>query len=484
MPHSESATDIHTGEPVTLPQSIDAEQALLGAILVDNTCADNLPTDLRSEHFFVPVHGDIYDAILASTTRGMIATPATLKHLFTADVTLDEIGGPDYLNRLVSSVVSVIGAADYAKIIIDLFKRRGLFTISEQIMRDAVDPTVQLSADELIETGEAMLYDLTDHAGVRGSGDAMSLGQALTGAIRAAETAFRRADGLAGVSTYFPALDALLAGLQPSDLVILAGRPSMGKTALATNIAFRAAADNHPVGFFSLEMSAEQLAQRILSQAADIPSTQMRRGDLTDDDFVNLVKVCSSLSTAKLFIDPTPALSIARIHARARRLKRKQNVELIVIDYLQLIAPAGKSNSRVEDVTAITQGLKAIAKDLSLPVIALSQLSRNVEQRTNKRPQLSDLRDSGSIEQDADVVMFVYREEYYLERDKPPAGADMDAKTKWTSDMDDAQGVAEIIVAKQRNGPIGTACLKWDARLTQFIDPSTLPEHQRERFRL
>ncbi len=461
------------------PHNLEAEQALLGAILVNNLALNHVSDRLRPEHFYEPVHMRIYEAILRLHDKGQIANPVTLRHFFDRDETLADIGGGEYLARLAGAAVTVINVTDFSEILYDLALKRQLIELGEGLVNEAYDQRIEVPAMEQIEAAEQSLFNLSAH-GERQSGFrpfAHSGGLAMT----KAEFAFRNKGQVVGVSSGLRDLDRLLGGMQKSDLLILAGRPSMGKTALATTIAYQAAlkfmsrtqeAHEKPlsVGFFSLEMSAEQLATRILSARTGINSSQILRGDMEHSQFSELIEANRELTALPMFIDDTPALSISALRTRARRLKRVHNVGAIVVDYLQLVRAMHITNqtNRVQEVSEITQGLKAIAKELDVPVLALSQLSRAVEQREDKRPQLSDLRESGSIEQDADVVMFVYREEYYLMRKKPDESHP--AFNDWQSQMERAHGVAEVIVAKQRNGPIGNVRLQFFADQTRFDD--------------
>ena len=481
-----------------LPRNDEAEQALLGAVLIDNASFDRVSTFLEPDHFHVPVHGRIFEAARTLIARGRTADPLTLKAFFEADGALGDVGGAQYLARLAASAVSLVHTEDYGRVIRDLSVRRGLIRIGEEVVEAAYDARVEEPAVAQIEAAEARLYELAGSG--RDEGGFRPLSSALTDAVRMAEAAYKRDGRLSGVATGLLDLDNLLGGLHPSDLVILAGRPSMGKTALATSIAFHAArshrtepdesgeprdAEGAVVGFFSLEMSAEQLATRILAERAELPSDHIRRGKLSNDDFSRLVEASRELSTAPLFIDDTPALTVPALRARARRLKRAHGLSLIVIDYLQLMHPSRRHDSRVLEISEITQGLKAIAKEFDLPVLALSQLSRAVERREDKRPMLSDLRDSGTIEQDSDVVMFVFRESYYLERGEPKQRADeaedrfIARHGRWKNRCEEYHGIAEVIVAKHRHGPIDNVRLRFEARTTSFanyVRDDQLPE--------
>ena len=468
------------------PGNLEAEHALLGALLVNNEAASLVSAFLRPEDFFLPVHGRIYDAVLRMVERGQIANPVTLKHFFERDEALEEAGGGQYLARLAGSAVTVINAEHYGRTIHDLALRRALVAIGEEVVNDAYDGPPDQPASEQIEEAEHRLYQLAEEGRVDPGGQEFVL--PLRSAVRMIEQAYNRDSRLTGAPTGFADLDRLLGGLHPSDLVILAGRPGMGKTALATNIAFNAASsyseggdgpdgkrpsDGARVAFFSLEMSAEQLATRILAERTEITSDKLRRGEVRDADFGRIVKASQAIEALPLYIDDSPALTIAGLRARARRLKRRHGISLIVVDYLQLMRPTAsvRLNNRVQEVSEITQGLKALAKDLDLPVLALSQLSRAVEQRDDKRPQLADLRESGSIEQDADVVMFIYREQYYLARREPEEGTV--EHTEWQEKMEKVHNKADIIVAKQRHGPTGRIDLHFNAMLTKFDNLDT-----------
>ena len=414
-----------------MPHNIEAEQQLLGAILTNNDVYDRIAALVKPEHFFDPVHQRIFERASARIQKNALASPVTLKPFFDDDAGLKELGGPAYLVRLAGAAISAYAARDYAQMIYDLAVRRELIALGRDISAKAAKVEIHSEPREQIIEAEQRLYKLGEQ-GVTERGFQSFL-KAVTDAVNMANAAYQRDGGLAGISTGLVDLDKKLGGLHPSDLLILAGRPSMGKTSLATNIAFNiakaykrgithegieGAVEGGVVGFFSLEMSAEQLAARILSEASEVPSEQIRRGDMTEAEFRRFVEAAKALESCPLYIDDTPALPISQVAARARRLKRTHGLDLLIIDYLQLLKGTSKEN-RVQEVSEITQALKAIAKELNIPVVALSQLSRQVESREDKRPQLSDLRESGSIEQDADVVMFVYRDEYYKEREKP-----------------------------------------------------------------
>ncbi|MEE8515396.1 MAG: replicative DNA helicase [Alphaproteobacteria bacterium] len=465
------------------PHNYDAEQALLGAILVNNLAYGRVSEFLLPEHFANPDHGRIFDACSKLIERGQIADPITLRNYLEQDGGLAEVGGSQYLAQLAASAVTIINATDYGRMIFDLALRRELIDLGEDMVNDAFDHDPETGAMDQIEGAEQKLFDLATTGAIEGGFAPFT--RTLTSAINIAEAAYKRDGKLTGIATSFTELDKLLGGLQPSDLVVLAGRPSMGKTALATNIAFHAAkackiekdeggqdrvTDGAVVGFFSLEMSAEQLATRMLAEESGVPSDKIRKGQLSNDDFQKLVKASRTLSAIPFFIDDSPALSVAAIRTRARRLKRQNNLSLIVIDYLQLLhSPTRRgSENRVQEVSEITRGLKALAKELNMPVLALSQLSRAVEQRDDKRPQLADLRESGSIEQDADVVMFIFREEYYLSRQEPDPGTEK--HVEWQEKMERVHNLSDINIAKQRHGPIGNFKLQFESRFTKFHD--------------
>ncbi|MCC7321145.1 MAG: replicative DNA helicase [Rubellimicrobium sp.] len=465
-----------------MPHSIEAEQQLLGAILTNNDIFDRISQIVSREHFHDPTHGRIFEVAAARIHRNALASPVTLKAFLEEDEGLRDLGGPAYLVRLAGAAISSFAARDYAQIIRDLATRRELIRLGQDIAARAQRVDVASEPKEQIVEAEQALYKLAE----QGSSESgfVSFLRAVTDAVQVANAAYQRDGGLAGVSTGLTDLDRKLGGLHKSDLLIIAGRPSMGKTSLATNIAFNiarayrkglrpdgseGAVDGGVVGFFSLEMSAEQLAARILSEAAEIPSEQIRRGDMTEVEFRRFVDAAKALEACPLYIDDTPALPISQLAARARRLKRTNGLDVLIVDYLQLVrgTSRGGEANRVQEVSEITQGLKAIAKELDIPVVALSQLSRQVESRDDKRPQLSDLRDSGSIEQDADVVMFVFREEYYREREKP-GEHDLEKMATWQQDMERLHGRAEVIIGKQRHGPIGTVDLSFEGRFTRF----------------
>jgi replicative DNA helicase len=464
----------------TLPHNIEAEQQLLGAILTNNDVYDRVASVINESHFYDPVHARIYEVAASRIAKNALASPVTMKAFLEDDPGLKELGGPAYLVRLAGAAISSFAARDYAQMIYDLAVRRKLMQLGQDISAKASKVDVANEPKEQIVEAEQALYKLGE-AGQTTSGFQSFL-RAVTDAVNVANAAYQREGGLAGISTGLVDMDKKLGGLHKSDLLILAGRPSMGKTSLATNIAFNiakayrkgqlqdgseGAVDGGVVGFYSLEMSAEQLAARVLSEASEVPSEQIRRGDMTEAEFRRFVDAAKTLEACPLFIDDTPALPISQLAARARRLKREHGLDVLIVDYLQLVRPATAKDSRVNEVSEITQGLKAIAKELDIPVVALSQLSRQVENREDKRPQLSDLRESGSIEQDADVVMFVFREEYYKEREKP-GDHDLEAMGKWQEEMERLHGRAEVVIGKQRHGPIGSVELSFEGRFTRF----------------
>jgi replicative DNA helicase len=464
------------------PHNLEAEQSLLGAILFDNETYNRINARLQPKHFFDPVHGRIFQACAEMITAGDLADGVTLKERFARDGGIKEIGGAVYLMKLMDAAAPLAAQAQaYADLIYDLALRRELIRVGTVIADLAENPPEDHDAEDIIEEAERTLFTLAE-SGAASTGFS-PFSSALTTSIEMAAAAYESTSDVSGIATNFEDLDRMLGGLHPSDLVILAGRPSMGKTALATNIAFNVARnrmqwDQAPeegkpqtkggiVAFFSLEMSAEQLATRLLSDAAEIESDRIRRGKISKPEYERLADKAVELQRLPLHIDETGAIGIAQLQARARRLQRTYGLDCIVVDYLQLVTSSSrKSDGRVQEVSEITQGLKALAKDLKVPVIALSQLSRQVENRDDKRPQLSDLRESGSIEQDADVVLFVYRESYYLERAEPREGSD--EHIAWMRQVDEVRNQAEVIIGKQRHGPIGKVKLFFDSRYTRF----------------
>jgi replicative DNA helicase len=462
------------------PHNIEAEQALLGAMLVNNEAFYRVSDFLEPGHFFEPLHQKLYELASSLIRAGKIATPVTMKTFLPADLDVAGLTGSQYLARLAAEATTVINAADYGRTIYDLAIRRSLIVIGEDMVNVAFDAPVDFAPQTQIEDAERRLYELAETGKYGGGFQRFSL--ALTTAVDMAAKAYQRDGRLSGIATGLSDLDRMMGGLQASDLVILAGRPGMGKTALATNIAYNVAKawayETRPdgriattqggvVGFFSLEMSAEQLATRIIAEQSELPSYKIRRGEIDPRDFDRIVHVSREMETLPLYIDETGGLSIAQLAARARRLKRQRGLDLLVVDYVQLLSGSSKKgDNRVQEVTEITTGLKALAKELTVPILALSQLSRQVESRDDKRPQLSDLRESGSIEQDADVVMFVFREEYYLKNKEPRAGTE--EYLKWQTEMEAVHGKAEVIIGKQRHGPTGTVALQFEASVTRF----------------
>ncbi|MBN9479030.1 MAG: replicative DNA helicase [Bordetella sp.] len=463
----------------SMPHNLEAEQALLGSLMFDNAVFERLSDRLRGSHFYEPFHQRLFDAIEDHIRQGLLAEPTILMERFKQDPAFQEFGGLRYLADLVDRAPPAANAPDYARVVYDLALRRDLIRIGGEIIKEAPNP--QTPADEQIEQAEQTLYSLAETG--KPSSGFVSFSQALAGAVEMAGEAYQREGKLAGLATRLDDLDQKLGGLHPSDLLILAGRPSMGKTALATNIAFNVArnyrweptpdggrktVDGGVVAFYSLEMSAEQLAMRILADASGVSSDKLRKGEIDASDFGKIRDAAIEIGESPLYIDATGGLSISKLAARARRLKRMEHgLDLIVVDYLQLVTTGENSQkNRVQEVSEITGGLKALAKELNVPIIALSQLSRQVESREDKRPQLSDLRESGSIEQDADCVMFVYRESYYLGRAEPREGTE--EHLKWQEDMDRLQHQAEVVIGKQRHGPIGIVKLAFDSNTTRF----------------
>jgi replicative DNA helicase len=473
--------------PRTPPHNIEAEQALLGAILVNNEAFYRVSDFLEPRHFFEPIHQRIFELAGELVRAGKIATPVTLKTFLPADFDVAGLSLNQYLARLAAEATTIINSEDYGRTIYDLSIRRDLITIGEDMVNLAYEAPVDSTPLSHIEDAERKLYQIAETG--RYDSGFQRFAQALTTAVDMAAQAYQRDGGLSGLATGLSDLDARMGGLQPSDLIILAGRPGMGKTALATNVAYNVARawdgevrpDGHLatinggiVGFFSLEMSAEQLATRIIAEQTEIPSNKIRRGAIDEADFEKIKDVSIELQNLPFYVDETGGLSIGQLAARARRLKRQRGLDLLVIDYLQLLAGSSHraSEGRVHEITEITTRLKALAKELNIPILALSQLSRQVEARDDKRPQLSDLRESGSIEQDADVVLFVFREEYYLENRKPREGTAEFAE--WEKQITDAHGKAEIIIGKQRHGPTGTVELQFDAEVTRFANLDTV----------
>ncbi len=473
-----NATGIEVENAETMPHSIEAEQQLLGAILTNNDVYDRVASIIGPKHFYDPVHARIFEVAAARIAKNSLASPVTLKGFLEEDEGLRELGGPAYLARLAGAAISTFAVRDYAQMIYDMAIRRELIGLGRDIADKAARLDVESEPRDQIVEAEQQLYTLAEQ-GQTDSGFQSFL-KAVTDAVNVANAAYMREGGLAGIATDLVDMDKMLGGLHKSDLLILAGRPSMGKTSLATNIAFNVAKaykrGTHPdgtegavdggvVGFFSLEMSAEQLAGRILAEASEISSHKIRQGDMDEGEFRRFVDAAKALEACPLYIDDTAAIPISQLAARARRLKRTHGLDLLIVDYLQLVR--GTSDNRVQEIGEISMGLKAIAKELNIPVIALSQLSRQVESRDDKRPQLSDLRESGSIEQDADVVMFVFREEYYVEREKP-SDEKLEEVAEWQERMSRLHGKAEVIIGKQRHGPIGAVELSFEAQFTRF----------------
>ncbi len=454
-----------------LPNNIEAEQSVIGTILVSNEIFDEINTIISSKNFYDPMHQKIFEAIESLIYKGMLANPITLKNYFENEK--DDLNVPDYLVKVTKFSTSSRQAIEYSRIIYDMFVRRELIKISEGTIDSAKLKDLNISGKNIIENSEKLLFDLAEKGSFNSS--LVKFDEALKFTIEMATNAYKNEEGIVGVPTGLTDIDDRLGGLHKSDLIIIAGRPSMGKTALATNIAFHAASKlqesgkKSTVAFFSLEMSSEQLSTRILAEQSRIKSNDIRRGKISDEQFDKFIETSKNISELPLYIDETPAISIAAVSNRARRIKRLFGLEMIVVDYIQLMrGPANNANNRVQEISQITQGLKAIAKELSVPVLALSQLSRAVEQRDDHKPLLSDLRESGSIEQDADVVMFVYRAAYYLERKEPQAATVEHAE--WQAKMSEIAHLAQIIIAKQRHGPTGNVDLEFEAMFTKFRD--------------
>ncbi|GAA4135523.1 replicative DNA helicase [Aminobacter aganoensis] len=465
------------------PNNIEAEQALLGAILVNNDAFYRVSDFLKPDHFYEPLHRRIFEVLADLIRMGRTASPVTMKTFLPANEKVGPMTVAQYLARLAAEAVTIINAIDYGRAIYDLAMRRTLITVGEDMVNVAYDAPVDMSPSEQLEAVERRLFEVAENG--RYDGGFGSFDDAVKTAVDMANAAYMRDGHLSGIATGLRDLDRRMGGLQPSDLIVLAGRPGMGKTSLATNIAFSIACTYEPaqqadgsvkavrggvVGFFSLEMSAEQLATRVISEQAEISSSRIRRGEISELEFERLVTCSQTMRKIPLYIDQTGGISIAQLATRARRLKRQRGLDLLIIDYIQLMQGTGhrSTQNRVQEVTEITTGLKALAKELGVPIIALSQLSREVEKRDDKHPQLSDLRESGSIEQDADVVLFVYRDEYYLMNREPAPGTD--EHLKWEASMAEARGKAEVIIAKQRHGPTGTVQLGFEGEFTRFFD--------------
>jgi replicative DNA helicase len=493
------AESVEPAASSTLPQNVEAEAALLGALMIDNRLVEDIQLKLKAHHFFEPLHGRIYDAILRLTDSNRVANPVTLKPLFETDESIKEVGGPAYLAQLTGSGAAVIGARDFAEQIYDLALLRALIGVGRELVEGALDTSEDVAPLAQIERAETELYKVAEQGGAEGK--VKSFAEATKDALEMAEKALNSGGHLSGLTTGLEALNAKMGGLHKSDLIIVAGRPGMGKSALGTNMAFAAArrflrdsaegiepskSAGAPVVLFSLEMSADQLATRVLSEQSGITSENLRTGKITQQEFRDLARAAAELESLPLYIDDTPGLTIAALRTRARRLKRQKGIGMIVVDYLQLLQGTGRggNENRVQEISEISRGLKQLAKELDAPVIALSQLSRQVEQREDKRPQLSDLRESGSIEQDADIVLFIYREDYYLKAVEPdypmPNETEKLAKyEEWKSKFDPVAGRAEIIVSKQRHGSTGIVRVRFDGRTTKFsdaVDEGYMPE--------
>ncbi len=463
------------------PHNLAAEAAILGAILFDNNAFGRVSDILNHSDFYAPGHTLIYETVAAWIPKGNVADGVTLHDYFSRKGKLEEIGGAPYLADLIDRAAFGPEIVDYATIVRDLAIRRELIDIGSEMVSVAVHPNDDISGNTQIEVAEKKLGALATRGSARGGFKSFDF--AVTESIEMATAAYQRDGNIAGISTGLADLDSKLGGLHKSDLLILAGRPSMGKTSLATNIAYNVAAafkeeinengvaelkDGGRVGFFSLEMSCEQLATRILAEVSGVQSHRIRQGDLERHEYDKLRDAAAGLESLPLFIDDTGGISISQLAARARRLKRDPGLDVLIIDYLQLITGSGarKGESRVQEVSEITMSLKSLAKELGVPIIALSQLSRQVENRDDKRPQLSDLRESGSIEQDADAVLFVYRESYYLERQEPDEAGEQ--FKEWQEKLDRVRNIGEVIISKQRHGPIGKVELYFDANITKF----------------
>ena len=463
-----------------LPHNLEAEQGLLGALMTDNQAVENISDLLKAEHFFFPAHQRIFTALTVLIDRGQVADATTLKNYFETDADLAPVGGADYLFSLAQNFNFVFNVKNYAQTIYDLSMRRELIRLGRDVVDDAFEHNLDREPTQVIEEAESRLFKLAE-TGATNTG-MTTLRDSVQQAIEIAETAYHRDSGISGITTGLRDLDDMMGGLQRSDLLILAARPAMGKSSLALNIAYNAAKaysvnpkEGGRVCFFSLEMSSDQLAARLLGERSGISSAEIRKGNVKQQELQQFIEASHELSQIPLYLDDTPALSIGALRTRARRAKRQHGCDVIIVDYLQLLRGSGSSqseSSRVQEVSEITRGLKAIAKELNVPVVALSQLSRAVEQREDKRPQLSDLRESGSIEQDADIVTFIFREEYYLERSQPDID-NAENFAKWQERMDKVHNVAEVIIAKQRHGPVGTVRLYFEPRLTRFSDLDT-----------
>ncbi len=477
-----------------LPANVEAEAALLGALMLDNRLVEDVGLKLKPHHFHEDLHGRIYDSILKLTDKNMVANPVTLRPMFEADEAMKQVGGPGYLAGLTGSGATLIAARDFAQQIYDLALLRALIGVGRDMVDSALDTSDEVAPLEQIERAESELYKVAEQGGA--DGKAKSFAEASRDALQTAERALNSGGHLSGLTTGLESLNGKIGGLHNSDLIILAGRPGMGKSALGTNIAFAAAqrflrdsedgiepekSAGAPVALFSLEMSADQLATRILAEQSGISSENLRMGKISKQEFRQLARAAAELESLPFYIDDTPGLTIAALRARARRLKRQKGIGMVIVDYLQLLQGTGRNSNenRVNEISEISRGLKTLAKELNVPVIGLSQLSRAVEQREDKRPQLSDLRESGSIEQDADIVLFIYREDYYLAA-KQPADDNPDFAA-WQEEMGRVYGRAEVIVAKQRHGATGKVRMRFDSKITKFsdaIEEGFLPEER------
>jgi len=471
-----------------LPANLEAEAAFLGAVLIDNRLLEELAVPVRPDHFFEPLHARIMERVMVLLDKQMVVTPVTLKPYFESDPAMTELGGTGYLARLTADGQGLLAPRELAQQIYDLALLRELVTVGRELVEGALDTSEEVEPMKQIENAEASLFRVAE--GAAGGSEAESFRGATNKALEMIETAINSGGHVSGKTTGFTSINDKCGGLHDSDLIILAGRPGMGKSSLATNIAFNCAdrllrdqrdgiekSVGAAVALFSLEMSSDQLATRILAEQAGIPSEALRMGKISREDFQQLSYASQRLAELPLFIDDTPALSIGALRTRARRLKRRHNIGLIVVDYLQLLQGSGRSqDNRVNEISEISRGLKTLAKELQVPVIALSQLSRAVEQREDKRPMLSDLRESGSIEQDADMVWFIFREDYYVASREPkvPRGDDdmkaHEAHAAWQAEMEQVFGLAELIVSKQRHGSTGKVRLRFEPKITKFSD--------------
>ena len=453
-----------------LPNNIEAEQSVLGSILLTNEIFDEVSLIISNKNFYDPIHRKIFEALEKLIYGGLLANPITLKNYFEKEK--DDLDIPEYLVKITKFSTSSRQAIEYSKLIFDLYVKRELIKISGEVIDQAKLNELGIDGQKIIENYEKSLFDLAEKGSFNSS--LIKFDEAMRQTIEMASNAYKNEEGIVGVPTGLKDLDDRLGGLHKSDLIIIAGRPSMGKTALATNIAFNAAkkiqesGEKNSVAFFSLEMSSEQLSTRILAEQSRIKSNDIRRGKISEEQFDKFIETSKDISELPLYIDETPAITIAALSNRARRIKRLYGLDMVVIDYIQLMRASNSNNGRVQEISEITQGLKALAKELAVPVLALSQLSRAVEQRDDKKPQLSDLRESGSIEQDADVVMFVYREAYYLQGKEPrPATVE---HAEWQAKMNEVSHLAELIIQKQRHGPTGNVMLEFEAMFTKFKD--------------